>query len=206
MATRRERQQAELRRDVLDAAARQVDDSGASCLNWRGVARSVGVGPSTLYTYFDGIHGLTTALIVHTYEQLAEAIDAGVTDHDEPADRLLAGARAYRRWALANRGRFNLVFTDIIPGYAAPSGGPTVIAQAMVLEPLVASLGQLLGHDSSDILRWPAPDRHFAIGAWAQLHGLVSLEVNHHLDWTGDAEATFENRLASIVDEASDRP
>jgi hypothetical protein len=40
-----------------------------------------------------------------------------------------------------------------------------------------------------------------ALGLWGLFHGLVSLEVNHHLDWL-DARATYEGRLRWAIDAA----
>jgi hypothetical protein len=41
--------------------------------------------------------------------------------------------------------------------------------------------------------------RSRAIGAWSQLHGFVSLEANHHLDWLDDVDALFGSTCESIL-------
>ena len=126
--TRREQQQQALRRDVLDTALRQLDEGGPSAVNWRGLARAVGVSPSTLYTYFESLDALHTELIVEIYAELAGEVAREVdADAGRPVRQAMAG---YRRFATRHPARFTLVFTDVLPGYAAPAGGPTIEAQS----------------------------------------------------------------------------
>lgn len=207
--SRRDRQQAALRLDVLAAAVAQIEDHGPAGLNWRAIARDVGVAPSTLYTYFDGVDGLTTAVLVAAYDDMAAAIAQAAGDPTvEPRQRIHAAAQAYRSWALANPARFNLLFTDVVTGYAAPEGGPTVAAQVALLAPLATALAEAAGVDGGGAIEdWPAPLRRQGLGLWGQLHGLVSLEVNHHLDWMDHDEraAVHVAAIESCLDAAAVR-
>lgn len=189
--TRREQQQQALRRDVLDAALTQLDERGSSAVNWRALARSVGVGPSTLYSYFDSLDALYTALILEIYEQMAAEVRSGVDAAAQPAARLAESAAGYRRYAAQYPARFTLVFTDVLPGYAAPPDGPTIPAQVNVMSPLVDAVAALLGRDGTDLETWPPVDRSRALAAWSQLHGFVSLEINHHLVWLASVDDEF---------------
>ncbi len=196
--TRRELQQIALRRDVLDAALAQLDDGGPAAVNWRALARAVGVSPSTLYTYFESLDALYTELIVDVYAQMAAEVARTVDPRADPDDRLREASAGYRRFALAHPARFTLVFTDVLPGYAAPVGGPTVAAQLLVTAPLIEAVGGLLGLDDH-IDAWATPTLHRALAAWSVLHGVVSLEANHHLDWLADVDALFESTLQQIL-------
>lgn len=199
--SRRAEQQAALRHDVLAAARHQLEEGGPTALSWRAIARAVGVGPSSLYTYYESLDALCTAVLVDAYDDLAAAVAGGVaTAARNPAARLAAGAAAYRDWALANRARFNLLFTDVLPGYAAPEGGPTVAAQEAVFTPLIASIAALFGRADADLTTWPQAQRHAVVALWGQLHGLVSLEVNHHLDWLdADPQRRFRQQMAVAI-------
>ena len=197
--TRREQQQQALRRDVLDAALVQLDEGGPSSVNWRALARAVGVSPSTLYTYFESLDALYTELIVEIYGQMAAEVRRTVVDDATPAVRAREAMAGYRRFATQHPARFTLVFTDVLPGYAAPAGGPTIGAQVSVMMPLIEALAELFGEDDSDIETWTAPMRSRAIGAWSQLHGFVSLEANHHLDWLDDTDGIFDSTCDSIL-------
>jgi AcrR family transcriptional regulator len=203
--TRREAQQRALRRDVLDAALAQLDEGGSTAVNWRALARSVGVSPSTLYTYFDSLDALYTALILEIYEQMAGDVRRDVVTDAEPAVRLAEACRGYRRFAATYPARFTLVFTDVLPGYTAPPGGPTIGAQVNVMSPLLDAIAELRGVDSADFDTWSASDRFEAIGAWSQLHGFVSLEVNHHLVWIDDVDREFGTLIDDVTARLSRR-
>ena len=208
--SRRQREQAALRRDVLAVAAAQLEDGGPTALRWRAVAREVGVGPSTLYTYFDGVDGLVTAVLVDAYAAMAEAVATAAAEAGpDPTARIVAAAGAYRTWALAHRGRFTLLFTDVLEGYAAPEGGPTVDAQTALLAPLARALAEEAGVDPSAAIEdWPEALRRTGLGLWGQVHGLVSLEVNHHLDWVDGAEreGLVAERVRALLARSADAP
>jgi AcrR family transcriptional regulator len=197
--TRREQQQLALRREVLDTALRQLDEGGPSAVNWRALARAVGVSPSTLYTYFENLDALHTDLIVEIYSEFATEVASGVVAGAEPNVRVRQAMAGYRRFATRHPARFTLVFTDVLPGYEAPAGGPTVEAQSAVLEPMAEALAELIGEERPEIATWSPANRSRAIAAWSQLHGFVSLEANHHLDWLGDLDVLFESTCDSVI-------
>lgn len=180
-------------------ARRRLEEGGPSAVTLRGIAREVGMSAPALYTYFPGLAELFTELIVQSYQSLEADIRAAVEASSGSAldQRLVAGPVAYRSWAIEHPRQFNLIFFDQIGGYAAPPDGPTVSAQTDVLEPIAVpyaeargcSLAQLLadGDLLDDFLGW-----------WGAFHGIVALEVNHHLDWR-EPETVFRRHLHSSV-------
>lgn len=145
-----------------------------------------------------------------------------------PADRMLALARAYREWGLVHPNEFGLLYGDPVRGYAAPDGGVTVAANTRVsramLTPLVEALltgrlrvapayasirddpgGERLAADIAGIVGHDVgPGAALAmIGAWARLHGVVSLEVFGQFHWLYPDRATplFEAEVATMVDD-----
>lgn len=194
--SRRERQRRELIADVLAAARTQLDAGGPGSVTWRGVARDVGMNPASLYTYFAGLDDLFTALISESFRSLAEAVSAAAahTAAAQPLDRFLTCARAYRAWALANPQQFNLIWTDQLPGYAAPEDGPTYDAEQAVYRPFLRAVGDRY----EDFGALPTGTQHSLLGLFAALHGLVSLEVNGHLAPSlVDGEACLTDQMAS---------
>lgn len=194
---RRARQRRELTVDITDEARRQLDAGGIAAVSWRAIARSVGMSPASLYTYFASLDELFTELLLQSYQRLRTAVETSIDAFSQApvGDRLLVGPLAYRHWALANRAQFNLIFTDQLPGYAAPPGGPTVAAQIAIFGPMVAVLAEARGRafDESEMAT-SSRSRDTFIGFWGMFHGLTALEVNHHLDWL-DAGSIFESRL-----------
>jgi AcrR family transcriptional regulator len=195
---RRARQRRELLAAIEAEARRQLEDGGAGNVSMRAIARGVGLGPASLYTYFDSLDDIFTLLLLSSYESLATATAAAVKAFagKPPADRAFAGILAHRRWALAHRNEFNLLFTDVIPGYAAPPGGPTVDAQVQVFQPIVDALAEV------DLTEPDLTVEQAGVVVWCAFHGAVALEVNHHLDWLDDPaaahETTVRRALASI--------
>ena len=197
---RRARQRRELLEAIDVEARRLLFEGGPSNVSMRAIARSVGMGPASLYTYFDGLDDIFTMLLLSSYGRLAAATAASVDAFAEspPSDRVFVGILAYRRWALDHRNEFNLLFTDQLPGYAAPQGGPTIAAQTAVFQPIVDALleispGEAALRDEADVL--------LAVGipVWTTFHGAVSLEVNNHLDWISDTADLHERVVRAAL-------
>jgi len=198
--TRRERHRRILVEEIVDEARSLLEEGGPSSVSLRAIGRAVGMSAPSLYTYFPSLNDVFTELIVRSYDALAGHVAANLAERsDAPLrDRLLVGPMAYRSWALSNRQQFNLVFFDQISGYEAPADGPTVEAQTSVLRPIAADYAEACGQ-SLDALVEPGELLEDFLGWWGTFHGLVVLEVNHHLDWV-DAGAVFERRLRREID------
>ena len=199
--TRRERHRRTLIEEIVNEARSLLEQGGPSAVSLRAIGRSVGMSAPSLYTYFPILNDVFTELIVRSYDTLAFHVANSLDDCSDAAlqERLAAGPLAYREWALANRQLFNLIFFDQIAGYEAPANGPTVEAQTSVLRPIAADYAEACGQ-SLDALVEPGELLDDFLGWWGTFHGLVVLEVNHHLDWV-DARAVFERRLRREIDQ-----
>lgn len=136
--TARERARTELVAEITAAARRQLAETGAAALSMRAVSREIGMVSSALHRYFPTRDDLLTALIVQSYDALADAVAAAAAEVPEPAERWRAIARAVRTWALANPHEYALIYGSPVPGYRAPAH--TVPAAARVLAPLAGLL------------------------------------------------------------------
>ncbi len=201
--TRRERHRRTLIEEILAEARSLLEQGGPSSVSLRAIARAVGMSAPSLYTYFPSLNDLFTELIVRSYDALASHVsrDLDALGDAPVGDRLVAGPLAYRSWALENRQQFNLVFFDQIAGYEAPADGPTVAAQTSVLRPMAVDYAAAHGQ-SLEVLLEPGDLLDDFLGWWGSFHGLVVLEVNHHLDWV-DASAVFERRLRREIRQMS---
>lgn len=197
--TRRTRQRQELVNDVVSEARRRLEEGGPSAVTLRGIAREVGVTAPALYTYFPSLAELFTELIVQSYKGLEDTVASALEAARDLSrnDRLAAGPIAYRCWAIEHRQQFNLVFFDQIAGYTAPPDGPTVDAQTAVLRPIAAEYAAARGRTIDDVLGDDELLDDF-LAWWGAFHGIVALEVNHHLDWR-DPEAIFLRHLTASI-------
>lgn len=197
----RERARAEVTREILAAARRQLAEVGAPGLSLRAVAREIGMVSSAVYRYVASREDLLTMLIIESYDELGAAVEtaAASTRRRAPAQRFLATARAVRSWAVANPHEYALLYGSPVPGYAAP---PDTIGPAsrttLALIGIVADAFRIGSLDRSSLLAIDAPAalhpdlarvREAAhvdlpddvivalLAAWTQLFGLVSFEI-----------------------------
>lgn len=234
MQTRRERARMVTLAQIKAAALAQVAREGAPSLSIRGVAREIGLSPAGMYRYYASRDDLLTDLLVDAYEDLATAVAAAAglsADGPPPADpvaALLRAIEAYRAWAVAEPGRFLLIFGTPVPGYQAPPEGPTVLAvrrmgQAyftLVAQAWAAGRIRVAGPEhhpqqgEPDVLaglRALAPDFPAALvprmlSGWALWHGLTTLEVTGQLHWVyPDAGVYFTERMGQWLDEFTGR-
>ena len=188
---RRAVQRRALLADIEAEARRLLVEGGAGNVSMRAIARGVGLGPASLYNYFDSLDDVFLMLLLTSYERLATATTAAVAAFakEPPADRAFAGILAHRHWAVAHPHEFNLIFTDLLPGFEAPEGGPTVAAQVAVFQPMMDALAEVYP-DETDLT-----PGELSVILWSAFHGIVTLEVNHHLDWLGHLPALHEKAV-----------
>ncbi|MDN5916067.1 MAG: TetR/AcrR family transcriptional regulator [Pseudonocardia sp.] len=155
--TARARARAELTREIVDAARRQLAEVGAAGLSLRAVSRELGMVSSALHRYFPTRDDLLTALITEGYDALGDAVhaaDASAPSDDFPA-RWLAVATAIRTWALAHPHEYALIYGSPVPGYSAPSD--TIPSAERTVTTLVTVLADAYTAGRLDTSTDPAP-------------------------------------------------
>lgn len=183
---------------ILLAARREIAKHGGGGLSMRRVAREVDLVSSAVYRYFPSREALLTAMILESYEHLADALAEA-----EPG-RWASTARALRAWATANPHEFQLIYGTPVPGYVAPP--ETVPAAARVAAPfLAAGAGHEVAEFTDAALRsqmrevvdaTPGANPAGAAAVLAELAalvGFVGLELAGHFVGTAEpADALFE--------------
>src|SRR3954471_19008085 len=88
---------AKLREEILQAAARLLEESGREdAVTLRAVARAVGISAPSIYAHFDDREQILDAVVAEAFEDLSEAISNAVEQEtDDPVRRLDVGVRAY---------------------------------------------------------------------------------------------------------------
>jgi AcrR family transcriptional regulator len=202
VVTRRERQRQETRDEILGVARRQLAEQGAANLSLRAIAAALGLTAPAIYRYFASRDALLTALIVDAYDDLGAALTAAPFT-ETAASSLRARMLAYRRWALGHPEQFTLVFGTPVPGYAAPRE-ETVPAVRRAFAAFVAPVAEAVGGLGGDPpgQTWPPALREQVLLAWADLHGLVMLELTGHLR---PAVADVDALVHAGIDAATER-
>ncbi|ERG69204.1 hypothetical protein HMPREF9336_04348 [Segniliparus rugosus ATCC BAA-974] len=109
------------------------------------------MAPAAVYRYFSSQAELISALCVDGYAELGDAMAAAVESHAaDPADvRFWAAFHAFRRWALANRNEFALLFGTPIPGFRAETEA-TGPAAGRVIAIVYTAFDEALREGSAD--------------------------------------------------------
>lgn len=219
---KRSQQHPNLQAAIKDVARKQIAEHGAAALSLRAIARELSITAPAIYNYFPRRDDLVTALIVDAYHSFAAALAvARDANNDDHAANITSSANAYRSWALSHPEQYGLIFGTPIPGYHAPMEitGPAAAKSMLVLvqvldaayqdgvlslvEPSPALLTLL--QPWADHLNYAGPPGviHLALASWAQIHGLVSLELFEHLATSpeyGDVEGLFKAEIQASVE------
>jgi AcrR family transcriptional regulator len=196
----RERRRAETVQEIKAAALEQLAQGGPGGLSLRGVARAVGMTVQSLYHYFDSRDALLTALVVDGHRALAAAVkDAAEASRGRShAERQFAAVNAYRRWALANRPAFLLLYGTPVPGYEPPPREDVITASLSLAAPFLDVVfdgwtpeqlaaiplqpgAERLAEVDTAKLSLPVGALALFYELRAQMHGLVMLELVGHL-------------------------
>jgi AcrR family transcriptional regulator len=207
------------RAEIKAAALRQLEEHGVEGISLNAVAKELGMTGPALYRYVSSRDGLLAELVVDAWEELAAAlVSAAEENHGaSAAKRLGAIGLAYRTWALAQPHRYRLaVQTQLGSGEVAPERvipaaerGMSVILDAIdglpkASKPKTKPAAALRAELETWTRRVGGAELPPAIllrgvTFWSRLHGLVSLELDHHLaSMQLDPELLYRAELAEL--------
>ncbi|MEP6852074.1 MAG: TetR/AcrR family transcriptional regulator [bacterium] len=229
-ATRRDRQRVSTVAEIKAAAWADMRRSGPHGISLRAVARELGMAPSALYRYFASRDDLLTALIIDTYDELADALQAAYDqtrqdNSSNAADTFVTVAQSYRRWALDNPLRYQLVFGTSIPGYTGTDQTTAAsLRSSAILLRIMRDMVDERAVDLAAVDRLMTDDLAQRFGAWSEatqdhlpraalmaamlcyvaLHGAINLEVNHHFPQPlSGSDDFFATTMRAVVDRIS---
>ncbi len=225
--TRRERLRAATIDEIKIIARQQMAEKGAAALSLRAIAREMGMTSPALYRYFASRDDLVTALIVDTYNSLADVLEAvrGGCTPDDYRPCLLEIGLSYRTWAIVHPQDYALIFGTPIPGYEAPTEvtEPPAKRSMRVFISILAEAEQsgklnpapAYAHPPAALqeklqmwaekydLSASVPVLFLALAGWGRMHGLVQLEIFNHLDHVmEDASDLYRAEVLAFVDQA----
>lgn len=111
IAERRERQRAELREQILEAAREIVLREGFDGLTMRKIAEAIEYSPATIYSHFASRDEIAQALVEAGFDQLL-AFLGPAGEIADPQERLDAIGRAYVAFGLAHPQTYRLIFME----------------------------------------------------------------------------------------------
>jgi AcrR family transcriptional regulator len=180
----------DIERELIAAAEVVLLRDGPGAVTVRAVAAEAGIAPMGVYNRLGGKDGLVDALLIRGFDALRASIAGG--DQPDPLERLRACCLRYRRFALANRYYYAIMFEGALPhDFDSPEVAEHAIA---AFDALVRNV-ELAGAAGAIL----APDpREVAQQLWSTVHGAVTLELQG-LVLTPDAEATYKATMETML-------
>ena len=176
---------------LVDAAERVLVRDGIGGLTVRAVAIEAGVAPMGVYNRFGSKDGLVAAVLARGFEGLRAATAAD--DDPDPAARLRACGRNYRRFALANPQHYAAMF-----GAGMALAAPTEELADRATAAFSALVDRVRYGMDGGVLRRGDPVETAQL-IWSAVHGAVSLELNG-VQQTPDPGVTYEALLQLLLD------
>lgn len=214
---------AEQTRLIQATGRRHLAEVGPAALSLRAIARDVGVVSSAVYRYFPSRDDLLTALIVESYDELGDAVEAADTTADtgDLAGRFRALCHAIHDWARAHPHEYALVYGSPVPGYAAPDTTVTsagrvtgaflrLAAESEAAGLAVADTRPLTDAEQTalepvrDAIGVPLADERLLrwLMAWHTVFGHVSLELFGHMHrGVLDYDAHYDQVVDQLADD-----
>jgi AcrR family transcriptional regulator len=194
---RREREVAETRQKILDAAREMFVEAGYDATTMRAIANRIDYTPTAIYHHFDGKHALLTELCATDLRVLAAAFGR-IAHIEDPVERLRKGGETYVRFALEHPMQYQLIFMTRHPTVEAGyrRGDPAEDAYGFIRQTCADCI-------ASGRLRpeFDDPDELAQI-AWASLHGILALhlvrEGRDEIDWR-DPQETASRACDTLI-------
>ena len=184
---RRERELAERRQVIVNAARELAEAEGWESVTTRRLADRIEYSQPVLYSHFEGKDAIVTAVALEGYGELAALLHTARHKAGSPEAEARAVASAYLEFARANPALYEAMFVLRIDLRFAQSDTPVPVHASFV--ELRDALAPLAG--SRDV-------ETFTEVAWSALHGLATLSRARRL-----RNDFYDQRLSMLMDQLS---
>jgi len=200
IAKRKERQRAELRERILQAARQIVNGEGLEQLTIRKIAELIDYAPGTIYLHFEGRHDIVRQLVRESFGELLRYMSRAARLVD-PLERLRALGHAYIAFAMEHPAAYRTIFMqppDIAAavwslvkedgeGRKGPGQGAFAILWSTVRELIDRGVFRKL---DAEVV---------ADAIWACVHGIVALHISCPQQKLADADASADLIVEGMV-------
>lgn len=188
----------DLKNALIHAGVEILAKEGVSGLSLRKVALKAGVSHAAPYAHFADKQSLIAAISTEGFRQLYEKIyTAAQNFQDKPTKQLVEVAWVYVQFALEDRDRFKVMFSDVIK---KEKDYPEFVAESQRNFQLVKEI--IVANQASGQLR-PGPSDMVALSAWGIVHGFVMLllegQISHTILEKADVRTLLEFQLNQIM-------
>lgn len=139
------RQDGERRREaLLDAALQCFVQRGVLQTGIEDIRKAAGASPSSVYHLFDGLPGLTLALLVRTFERLFGHLSERVLESKTAEAAVLALVDGHLEWVLSHRDEARFMYQAMALELGADTAAALAARKAELLAPVVAHLAPFI--------------------------------------------------------------
>jgi len=183
----------DLRRTLLDAAERELEDKGIEGFTLRGCAKRAGVSHAAPAHHFKDANTLLSALAAEGFARFSKAMeDRQAAAAPEPRDRMIAAGLAYLDFALASPSMLRLMFSSERPDHTLPELEKEA---GRAFDLLVRSVKALRGDE-------PASDQGLdeeVAAIWATVHGMTELVVSGRMKFLPELFGPERDAVAARI-------
>ena len=203
--TRRARQKAQLRQEILDAARDILAREGYEQLSMRKVAERIEYSPTAIYLHFEDKRDLMFQVCEETFGRLVQDLSSLHREFKDPVARLREGMRRYVAFGLRHPQHYLATFVTMprdqtpeeIERYNSPDTNG-MMALGILREVITACV-------SAKVFRKVDPDVTTR-ALWTSLHGVTALLIQMpHFAW-GDQSAVVDSIIDTLIDGLRVRP
>jgi len=184
----------DLRRALIEEAARTLERDGVDAVSFRALARALDVSHAAPGHHFTDRNELLSELAADGYAGLADALSTAMADHP-PGSWLERTGQAYVRFAVANPERYRMMFASRLMTGDCPDRLRAESSRAYLL--LLRAAYEREPEVDPVAYRLQAPE----LRAWSLVHGSVMLWLDGQLGPNVD-EATFIQLTTEMLSEA----
>jgi AcrR family transcriptional regulator len=155
-----------LKAALVDTAIALVEERGVRGFSLAEVSRRLGVSVSAPYRHFADRDALLAAVVGRAFDTLAAMLEAESAEAGDPTERLARAARAFVRFAAADRPLFETLFSA---GVDKTAGGPELERTGRYVgEAFLGPARELSGGDA-------VAGEHLGLAVVAAAHGYAAL-------------------------------
>jgi AcrR family transcriptional regulator len=186
----------DLRRALIEAGFRLVEERGVEQLSMREAARRAGVSPGAPFRHFESREALMTAVALEAQRRFRAEIDVALKEapSGDPLARLRAFGVAYLRWAMRNPAHFEIISSGRLFDY--DKSADLVRDNAELIGMLERTLKEAFAQGRLRL----ADLTHVQIAARALVYGFARMNIDGHFPRWGVAASEAESTAEAIVD------